>query len=100
MARLRLFRGGGSRKMGTKMTVGICGPGALGCAAGGLYWVAARASKPLPEVVSPEPPGFQEALLANPQPNAKPGKSSPTAGSKKNAPPAVVELALKTGAVQ
>src|SRR6059036_546147 len=85
--------------MGTKMTVGICGLVALGCAAGALYWLHARASKPLPVVVSPEPAGFQEALLANPQPNTKRGKSAPAAGAKKTAPPAVAELALKTGEV-
>ncbi|PYT93437.1 MAG: hypothetical protein DMG36_10005 [Acidobacteria bacterium] len=85
--------------MGTKMTVGICGLVALGCAAGAFYWLHARASKPLPDVVSPEPPGFQEALLANPQPNTKPGKSTPTVGSKKTAPPTAAELVLKTGEV-
>ncbi len=85
--------------MGTKMIVGICALVTLGCGAGAFYWLHPRAGQPLPEVVSPEPPGFHEALLASAQPNAKPGKSSRSAGSKKSAPPPLVELALKTGEV-
>jgi uncharacterized protein DUF3108 len=97
-AEKRLFRGV-RKKMGLKTTVGVGALVALGCAVGAFYWLHARAGQPLPEVASPEPPGFQESLVANPQPNAKPGKSSHSASSKKTAPPAPVELLLKTGEV-
>jgi hypothetical protein len=83
--------------MGRKITVAVGVLVALGCAAGAFYWLRARAGQPLPDVVPPEPPGFQEGLLANPQPKSAPGK--PVAGdhAKKSQPPAPVELPLKTG---
>ena len=85
--------------MGLKMTVGVGALVALGCAAGAFYWLHARGGQPLPEVVSPEPPGFHEALVTSPQPSERPGKSTPPANPKKAAPPAPVELRLKSGEV-
>jgi hypothetical protein len=67
--------------------------------AGAFYWLRARAGQPLPDVAGPEPPGFQEGLLANAQPKAAPGKPVSGDRTKKTSPPAPVELALKTGEV-
>lgn len=89
--------------MGVKTRVGVGVLAALCCAAGVFYWLRARAGQPLPDLVPPEPPGFQEALLTNPQPSAGAGKPASGGHAKKNAPPAAapapVELPLKTGEV-
>lgn len=85
--------------MSMKATVGIGVLAALSCAAGAFFWLHGRASQPLPEVYSAEPPGFHDALPANAQPGTRPGKSAPAADAKKSAPTAEVGLPLKTGEV-
>src|SRR5215470_2970721 len=86
--------------MGRKITVAAGALVALGCAAGAFFWLRARATgQPLPDVATPEPPGFQEGLLTNPQPKPAPGKAVSGDRTKKAAPPAPVELQLKTGEV-
>jgi len=83
------------------MIAGIGALVALGFVAGAFYWMRARGGQalPLPDVVSPEPPGFREALGENPPPNARNGKPLPATKTKKNAPPAEMEPPLKTGEV-
>ncbi|HEY6945729.1 MAG TPA: DUF3108 domain-containing protein [Candidatus Acidoferrum sp.] len=87
--------------MSLKRTVGIGALVALGFAAGAFYWVHARGEQalPLPDVVSQEPPGFQEASVANALPNVAAGKAAPSAKTKKTTPPAPAELPLKAGEV-
>ena len=46
-------------------TLGIIAIAALGCAAGAFYWLHARGSHPVPEVISAEPPGFHDASPAS-----------------------------------
>jgi len=87
--------------MSMKKTVAVVALVALGCAAGVFYWLHARGGQPLalPEVVSAEPPGFHEASVATP-PSARPGKSDRAGKARKTAaPPAMIELPLKSGEV-
>ena len=86
--------------MGIKTTVGVGTFVALGCAAGAFYWLHARNSQPLPEVVTREPPGFRSSAVAKPQPSLTAAKSpAAPAGRKKSAAPAEIALPLKTGEV-
>ena len=74
--------------MGRKITVAVVALVALGFAAGTFYWLRARATgQPLPDVAAPEPPGFQEGMLTNPQPKPAPGKPGSGDHKKKAAPP-------------
>jgi len=87
--------------MGRKFTVAVGALVALGLAAGGFYWMRARGEQalPLPDVVSPEPPGFEEGMLGNPPSTPVPAKPGTTTKTKKKAPPAAPALHLKSGEV-
>ena len=87
--------------MGRKITVAVGGLVALGLAAGGFYWMRARGEQalPLPDVVSPEPPGFEESTLGDSRATPGPAKPGTTTKAKKKAPPAALALPLKTGEV-
>jgi len=87
--------------MGRKFTVAVGALVALGLAAGGFYWMRARGEQalPLPDVVSPEPPGFEEGMLGNPPSTPVPAKPGTTTKTKKKAPPAAPALPLKSGEV-
>jgi len=86
--------------MGLKATVGLGSLVALGCAAGAFYWLHARNSQPLPEVVTTEPPGFRSSVVPKPQPSPIPAKSpSAPAEARKSANPVEIALPLKTGEV-
>ncbi len=84
--------------MGRKITIAAGALVALGLAAGGFYWMRARGEQalPLPDVVSPEPPGFAEAVLGDAQATAKPATKTK---AKKKALPVETALPLKTGEV-
>ena len=86
--------------MGRKITIAVGGLVALGLAAGGFYWLRARGEQalPLPDVVSPEPPGFEASTLGNSRATSEPAKPGTTTKAKKKAPPAAA-LPLKTGEV-
>jgi hypothetical protein len=85
--------------MGRKITIAAGALVVLGLAAGGFYWMRARGEQalPLPDVVTPEPPGFQEGVLANSPPSGQPEK--PKTKTKKKAPPPELTLPLKAGEV-
>lgn len=87
--------------MGRKITIVAGALVALGLAAGGFYWMRARGEQalPLPDVVSPEPPGFKEAVLGDSQATATPAKPATKTKAKKKALPAETALPLKTGEV-
>lgn len=87
--------------MGRKITIAAGALVALGLAAGGFYWMRARGEQalPLPDVVSPEPPGFQEAVLGDAQAAPPPAKPATKTKAKKKALPAEAALPLKTGEV-
>ena len=87
--------------MGRKVTLALGALATLGLAAGAFYWLRARGGQPpLPDVVSEEPQGFREAsVVANPQPRAPSGKATSAVKAKNAAPPAAVDLLLKTGEV-
>ena len=87
--------------MGRKITILTCALVALGLAAGAFLWMRARGVQPpRPDAASPEPPEFHEAsVVANPEPAPRSGKTPTAAKSKKAAPPAAAELALKPGEV-
>jgi hypothetical protein len=87
--------------MGRKITIAAGALVALGLAAGGFYWMRARGEQalPLPDVVSPEPPGFKEAVLGDPQATPTPAKPATKTKAKKKALPAEAALPLKTGEV-
>ena len=87
--------------MGTKITVAVGALVALGLAAGGFYWMRARGEQalPLPDVASPEPPGFEESALGNPRATPEPAKPGTKTKAKKKASPGELALPLKTGEV-
>ena len=87
--------------MGRKITIGLAALVALGLAAGGFYWTRARGGQalPLPDVVSPEPPGFKAAVVGNTAPARGSAKPATKAKAKKKAPAAEVALPLETGEV-
>lgn len=87
--------------MGRKITIAAGALVALGLAAGGFYWMRARGEQalPLPDVVSPEPPGFEEAVLGDPQATPAPAKPATKTKAKKKALPSEAALPLKTGEV-
>ena len=85
--------------MGLKTTIGIAAVAVLGCAAGAFYWLRARADRPVPEVVRPEPPGFHEAPATEKPRSALNAKSPLPADSKKTPPPADTALPLRPGEV-
>jgi hypothetical protein len=86
--------------MGLKTTVGIATLAALGCAAGAFYWLRARADRPVPEVVRPEPPGFHDAPAPEKLPSPSKAKSPLPADSNKTTPPPVdTALPLRPGEV-
>lgn len=87
--------------MGRKITIAAGALVALGLAAGGFYWMRARGEQalPLPDVVSPEPPGFEEAVLGDSQATQAPAKPATKTKAKKKALPSEAALPLKTGEV-
>lgn len=87
--------------MGRKITIVAGALVALGLAAGGFYWMRARGEQalPLPDVVSPEPPGFEEAVLGDSQATPAPAKPATKTKAKKKALPSEAALPLKTGEV-
>jgi hypothetical protein len=87
--------------MGRKITIAAGALVALGLAAGGFYWMRARGEQalPLPDVVSPEPPGFEEAVLGDSQATPAPAKPATNTKAKKKALPSEAALPLKTGEV-
>ena len=54
---------------------------------------------PRPDVASPEPPGFQEAVVGTSPPSPGQAKPATKTKAKKKAPPAELTLPLKTGEV-
>lgn len=88
--------------MSLKTTLGIIALALVCFAAGAFYYLRARGEQPVPEVASPEPPGFHEA-----SPPEKPAKtptvrSDPTTSpleSKKPAIPVDTGLLLRAGEV-
>jgi hypothetical protein len=87
--------------MGRKITIAVGALVALGLAAGGFYWMRARGERalPLPDVVSPEPPGFEEAVLGDAQATPELARPAAKTKAKKKALPAEAALPLKTGEV-
>src|SRR5260370_19449010 len=85
--------------MSRKTTVGIAAVAALVCAAGAFYWLRARADRPVPEVVRPEPPGFHDALVPEKPPTPSKAKSRLPAGTNKTPPPVDTALPLRSGEV-
>lgn len=87
--------------MGRKIPIAAGALVALGLTAGGFYWVRARSEQalPLPDVVSPEPPGFEEAVLGDAQAAPAPAKPETKTSTKKKAMLAEAALPLKTGEV-
>jgi hypothetical protein len=47
--------------MSLRTTAGVVAVAILSCAVGAFYYLRARSAPPVPEVVSPEPPGFRDA---------------------------------------
>jgi hypothetical protein len=74
--------------MSLKATVGVAGLAVLACGAGAFYWLHARSAQPVPEVASPEPPGFHESPAAE-KTATHPVESSPGPAEAKKAPPPV-----------
>jgi len=87
--------------MGRKITIVAGALVALGLAAGGFYWMRARGEQglPLPDVVYPEPPGFEEAVLGNSPATPASANQAAKTKTKTKALPAGVALPLKSGEV-
>jgi len=85
--------------MSLKATIGIGAVVALGCAAGAFYWLHDRNGQPFPEVVSAEPPGFHEAVPANPPASTPIARGSVEASAKKLPAPGDAGLPLRAGEV-
>ncbi|HEV1992927.1 MAG TPA: DUF3108 domain-containing protein [Candidatus Acidoferrum sp.] len=85
--------------MSRKTTVGLAAFAALGCAAGAFYWLHVRGQQPPPEVVSPEPIGFNDPPFLEKPAKAPAAKSPLPAESKKSTPPADTGLPLRAGEV-
>jgi hypothetical protein len=85
--------------MSRKLTVGVASLVVLGCAAGAFYWLRARGQQPAPEVVSTEPPGFNEGPPAGKPAIALTAKPASPADSKKAAPPVEASLPLRAGEI-
>ena len=71
----------------------------LSCAVGAFYWLRARGEQPVPEVVSPEPPGFRDAPRPEKSASAPAAKSTLPADPRKAAPPADTGVPLRAGEV-
>jgi hypothetical protein len=88
--------------MSLKTTVGIAVLALASCAAGAFYYLRARSDQPPPEVASPEPPGFRDALPPEKPTKAlavKPALPSLPADSKKPEPPVDTGIPLRAGEV-
>lgn len=87
--------------MGRKLIAGIGALVVVGLAGGGFYWLRARGERalPLPDVVTPEPQGFKEAVLGNSPASGQPEKPASEIKAKKKSPPPEAVLPLKTGEV-
>jgi hypothetical protein len=85
--------------MSLRTTVGIGALAVLSCALGAFYWLRARGEQPIPEVVSPEPPGFRDAPRPEKATSAAAAKSTLPADPRKAAPPADTGVPLRAGEV-
>ena len=85
--------------MSRRITLGLTAVAALGCAAGAFYWLHARGNQPLPDVASPEPPGFHEASPADKHANATAAKLPASTDARKPALPVESGPLLRTGEV-
>jgi hypothetical protein len=89
--------------MSHRTTLGIVAILALGCAAGAFYWLHARGSHPVPEVVSAEPSGFHDASPASApvdkHADAKVRNLPAPSDPKKPPPPPDSAVSLRTGEV-
>jgi hypothetical protein len=85
--------------MSRRTTLGIIAIAALGCAGGAFYWLHARNNQPLPEVPSPEPPGFHAAPAPEKSENARLEKSPASGETKKSAVAVETGPVLRTGEV-
>jgi hypothetical protein len=85
--------------MSLRIRVGIAALAVLGSAAGALYWLHARGEQRVPEVVSPEPPGFRDPQRFDKPASVAAGKSHVPAVSKKVATPVDSPLPLRTGEI-
>jgi hypothetical protein len=88
-----------TKSMSLRTTVGIAALAVLGCAGGAFFWLHARGNQHLPEVGSPEPPGFHAVPLAEKPAKALAEKSSLPTESKKRTPPDDTALPLRAGEV-
>ena len=85
--------------MSLRTTVGVVGVAILSCAVGAFYYLRARSAPPLPEVVSPEPPGFRDAPRPEKSATAAAAKSTLPGDPKKAASTADTGLPLRAGEV-
>lgn len=85
--------------MSLRITLGIAALAALGCAVGAFYWLHARGEQHVPEVVSPEPPGFRDAPGAGKSPSAAAAKSTLPADPRKTTPLVDTGVPLRAGEV-
>jgi hypothetical protein len=88
--------------MSLKTTLGIAALALAGVAAGTFYYLRARGEQPVPEVASPEPPGFHEAPSQEKPAKTPALRSVPPslpADSKKPAIPVDAGLPLRAGEV-
>ncbi|PYT57990.1 MAG: hypothetical protein DMG35_19075 [Acidobacteria bacterium] len=85
--------------MSAKAMIGIGTLVALSCAAGAFYWLHSRNGQAFPEVVSAEPPGFHEAVPANPPASTPIARGSVEASAKKLPAPGDAEPSLRAGEV-
>jgi len=87
------------KSMSLRTIVGIAALAVLGCAVGTFYWLHARGEQRMPEIVSPEPPGFRDQPRPEKPASATAKKSALPADPKKLAPPVDTEVPLRAGEV-
>jgi hypothetical protein len=88
-----------TKSMSLRTTVGIAALAVLGCAAGTFYWLHARGDQRVPEVVSPEPPGFRDAPRPEKNASVPAAKSISPSDPRNAAPPVDTEVPLRAGEV-
>jgi hypothetical protein len=85
--------------MSLRATVGIAALAVLACAGGTFYWLHARGGQRVPEVVSPEPPGFRDQPRPEKPANAAAAKATLPVDPRNAALPADTEVPLRAGEV-